>query len=105
MLKVFNVHCFGAGRAGQYDGHCTGIERGDDSCGQGGGIDSGGEGESQVANGAVAEVGGDGRRFGVQELVHREQRGVRWLPVNRRDVRAFEALNQLVNRGGRHCGG
>ena len=51
-------------------GRCAGIERGDESCCQEGGIDGGGEGEAQVAEGAAAEVGGDGRRVGVQELMH-----------------------------------
>ena len=54
--------------------------------------------------GTAAEVGSDGCRFGFQELVHPVQRGVCRLPVDRRDVRVFEALDELVDGGGRHGG-
>ena len=60
--------------------------RGDDSCGQKGSIDGEGEGKAQVAEGAAAEVGSERRRDRVQELVHRVERGVRWLPVNQWDI-------------------
>ena len=39
-----------------------------------------------MAEGAAAEVGGERRRDRVQELVHRVERGVRWLPVNQWDI-------------------
>ena len=42
VVCVSDGRCFGAGRAGQDDGRCTRIERGDDSCGREGGIDGGG---------------------------------------------------------------
>ena len=34
--------------------------------------------------------------------MHRVKRGVRRLPVNRWDFGVFEALDELVNGGGRH---
>ena len=34
--------------------------------------------------------------------MHREERGVRRLPVNRWDAGFFEVLDKLVDRGGRH---
>ena len=74
-------------------------------CGRKGRIDGGGEGEAQVAEGAADEVGGDGRRVLVQELVHCVERGVRQLPVGRWDAGDFEALDELVDRGGHHGGG
>ena len=55
--------------------------------------------------GASAKVGSDGRRVRVQELVHSVKRGVRQLPVNWWDVGVFEALDELVDGGGRHGGG
>ena len=86
-------------------GVAPGLRGGDNSCGREGGIYSGGEGEAQVDEGVAAEVGEDGRRVGVQELVHRVQRGVCRLPVDLRDVRVFEALDKLVDGGGCHGGG
>ena len=73
------------------------MERGNNYCGQKGRIDSGGKGEAQVAKGAAAEVGGDGRRVRVQELVHRVKCGVRWIPIDRWDVGVFEVLDELVD--------
>ena len=58
-----------------------------------------------MAKGAVAENGSNGRSVGIQELVHPVQRCVCRLPVDRRDVRFLEALDELVNGGGRHGGG
>ena len=97
IMCVSDGRCFGAGRTGRDDGHCAEIDRGDDYCGRGGGIDGGGEGEAQVDEGAAAEVCGDRRRVGVQELVHRVQRDVCWLPVDQRYVRVFETLGGLVD--------
>ena len=105
VVCVSGGRCFGDGRANRDAGRCAGIERGDDSCGREGGIYGGGKGEAKVAEGAAAEVGGDGRRVGVQEIVHRMQRGVCRIPVDQRDVRVLEALSELVDRGGRHGGG
>ena len=58
-----------------------------------------------MAEGATAKVGGYGHCVGFQVLVHRVQRGVCRLPVDRRDVRVFEALKKLVEGGGLHGGG
>ena len=58
-----------------------------------------------MAEGTAAEVGGDGRSVGVQELVHCVQHGVCRFPVNQRDVRVLEAIDKLVNGGGCHDGG
>ena len=74
-------------------------------CDREGGIYGGGEGDAQVAEGASSEVGSYGRGVGFKELVHPVQRGVCWLAVDWRDVRVFEALNELVYGGGRHGGG
>ena len=105
VVRVSDGRCFGAVRAGQDDRSCAGIERGDDSCGRKGRIDGWEEGEAHVAEGAASEVGGDGRSVRVQELVHRVKRGVHRLPVDRWDVGVLEALDELVNGGGRHGGG
>ena len=53
----------------------------------------------------AAEVGGDGRRVRVQELMHCVERGVHCLPVGRWDAGVFEALDKLVDGEGRHGGG
>ena len=105
VVCVSDGRCFGAVCAGRDDRSCAGIERGDDSCGLEGGIYGGGEGEAQVAEGDASEVGGDGHHVRVQELVHHVQRGVLRPPVDRRDVGVFEALNELFDGRGRHCGG
>ena len=105
VVCVLDGRCFGEDRAGGDDERCAGIERDDDSCGQEGGIDSGVEVEAQVDKGDAAKVGGDERRIGVQDIVHCLQRGVCRLPVDQRDVRVFEALDKLVDGGGRHGGG
>ena len=102
VVCVSDGRCFGASRASQDDERCAGIDRGDNSFGREGGIDCGGESEAQVAEGAASEVGGDGHIVGVQELVHRMQRGVCRLPVDRRDVRVLKALGELVGGEGRH---
>ena len=86
-------------------GVAQGMRGGNDSCGREGGIDGGGEGEAQVVKGAAAKVGGDGRSVGVQELVHRVHCDVCRILVNQRDVRVFEALDELVDGGGHHGGG
>ena len=65
-------------------------------------VDSGGEGEEQVAEGASSKVGSNGCSVEFQEIVHPVQRGVCRLPVDCRDVRVFEALGKLVDGGGRH---
>ena len=57
-----------------------------------------------MAEGAAAKVGRDGHSIGVQELVHPVQSGICRIPVDRRDVRVFEALNEIVDGGGRHGG-
>ena len=97
--------CFGAGRARRYDGRCAGIEGGGDSCGQEVGIYGGWEGEAQVAEGPASEVVSDRCSVGFKELVHPEQRGICCLAVDRRDVRVFEALDELFDSGFRHGGG
>ena len=102
VVCVPDGRCFGAGRAGRDDGRCAGIERDDDYCGREGGIDSGGEGEEQVAEGASSKVGSNGCSVEFQEIVHPVQCGVCRLPVDCRDVRVFEALGKLVDGGGRH---
>ena len=58
-----------------------------------------------MAEVAAAEVVGDGLSVGVQEFVHRVQRRICRIPVDRRDVRIFEALDEIVDGGGPHCGG
>ena len=62
ILRVSDGRCFGSGCACRDDGRCTRIERGDNSCGRKVCIDGEGKGEAQVAKGAAAKVGGDGRR-------------------------------------------
>ena len=54
---------------------------------------------------AAAEVGVDGRRVRVEQLVHSVEHGVRWFTVNRWDGGIFEALHELIDGGGRHSGG
>ena len=105
VVCVPDGRCFGAGRASQDEGRCAKIKRGDNSCGQEGDIDGGGEGEAQVAKGDAAEVGSNGRGVGFKELVHPVQRGVCRITVDWRDVRVFEALNKLVESGVCHVGG
>ena len=105
VVGVLDGLCFGASRAGRDDGPCAGIERGDNSCGQEGGIDGGGEGGAQVAEVVADKVGSDGRGIGLKEIVHPLQRGVWLLAVDQRDVRVVEALDKLVDGGGRHGGG
>ena len=97
--------CFGTGRAGQDDERCAGIERGDNSCGQDGGINLGGEGEAKVDEGTASKVGSNRRGVGVKDILHPLQRGLCRLAVNRRDLRVFEVLGELVDGGGRHGGG
>ena len=97
--------CFRASGSGQDDGRCAGIERVDNYCSREGGIDGGEEGEAQVSEGAASEVGRDGCGVGVKKLVHPLQHDVCCLAVDRRDVRVFEALDKLVDSGGRHGGG
>ena len=58
-----------------------------------------------MVDGAAAKFGGDGRRVRFQELVHRVERGVRRLPVDRWDAGVFEALDKLVDVGGCNGGG
>ena len=58
-----------------------------------------------MPEGAAAEVGSNGRGVGVKDLMHTVQHGVCRLAVDRRDVRVFEALYELVDGGGRHGGG
>ena len=102
VVCVLDGRCFEAGHAVRDDGHSAGIERREDSCGQEGGIDGGGEGEAQVDESAASEVGSNRYSVGVKELVHTVQCEVCWPPVNRRDVRVFKALDELVDGGGRH---
>ena len=54
---------------------------------------------------AAAEVGVDGRRVLVEDLVHSVERGIHQFAVNRWDAGVFEALHELVNGGVRHDGG
>ena len=105
IVLVADGRFFGSGCACWDYGCCSRIGREDDSCVRKGRIDSGGECEVQVAEGAAAEVDGDGRRVRFQELIHCVERGVRWLPVNWWDAGVFEALDELVDRGGCHGGG
>ena len=89
IVCVSDGRCFWAGHAVRDERRCAGIERGDDSCGQDGVIDGGGEGEAKVTKGATAKAGSNRRSVGVQELVHTVQRGIYRLPVDWRDVRVF----------------
>ena len=102
VLGVPDGRCFGAGHAGRDGGCCTGIEWGDDSCGREAGIDGGGDGKAQVAEGPAANGSSDRRGVGVKEIVHPMQCSVCRLAVDQRDVRALKALDELVDGGGRH---
>ena len=82
VVPVAYGRCFGTGRSCRDDWCCAGIGRRDDSCGQKGCIDGGGEGEAQVSKGAAAEVGCEGHHGRVQELIHRVERGVHRIPVD-----------------------
>ena len=55
--------------------------------------------------GAAENFGRDRRSIEVQELVHPLQRDICWLPVDWRDMRVFESLDDLVHGGGRQGGG
>ena len=58
-----------------------------------------------MAKVAAAEVGCGRRRVRVQELVHRVERGLRRLHVDRWDAEGFKDLDKLVDGGGCHGGG
>ena len=58
-----------------------------------------------MAEGSAAKVGSNGRGVGVKELVHPVQRSVCRIAVDWRDVQVLEALDKLVDGGGRHGGG
>ena len=60
VVRVADGRCLGSGSTCRDDECCSGIGRGDDSCFQKGRIDSGGEGEAQVDEGAAVKVGGYG---------------------------------------------
>ena len=57
-----------------------------------------------MAEGPAAKVGSNGRGVGVKEFVHPVQHGVCWLTINQRDMQVFEALDELVDGGGRRGG-
>ena len=61
LVRLADGCCLRSGRARRDDGRFSGIGRCDNSCGQKGRIDGGGECEAQVYEGAAAKVGGDGR--------------------------------------------
>ena len=105
VMSVANGRCFESGGAFQYDGRRSGIGRGHEPCFQEGRVDGGGEGEAKVSERAAAKVCVSQRRVWAEELVHGVDFGVRWFAVDRWDCGVFEALDKIIDGGGRHGGG
>ena len=105
VMSVSDRRCFGSSGACWDDGCRSGIGRGHYPCCLEGRVDGGGEGESQVPKRAAAKVCVYGRRVRIEELVQGVDRVVSRFGANLWDRGVFEALDELIGRGGRHGGG